>query len=182
MRVEKCRLALTSWQKMLITIERNIPMSKLTPFLWFGNDAEEAANLYTSVFPDAKIVEKNYFPEGTPMADVLVTATVNLFGSDVVLLNGRPDNIKANESFSFMVDCETQAEIDSYWDQLIAGGGEPSQCGWLKDKFGVSWQITPAKLIELINDEDRDAAARAVNAMMGMQKLDIAELEKAHAG
>jgi predicted 3-demethylubiquinone-9 3-methyltransferase (glyoxalase superfamily) len=157
-------------------------MSKLTPFLWFGNDAEEAANLYTSVFPDAKIVEKNYFPEGTPMAGVMVTATVNIFGSDVVLLNGRPEGINSNESFSFMVDCETQAEIDKYWDGLIADGGQPGQCGWLKDKFGVSWQITPAKLLGLINDEDREKAARAVNAMMGMQKLNIAELEAAHAG
>lgn len=158
-------------------------MSKLTPFLWFaGNDAEEAANLYSSVFPGAKIVDKNYFPEGTPMAGQLVTATVNIFGSDVVLMNGRPDEFQSNESFSFMVDCETQAEIDKYWDTLIADGGEASQCGWLKDKFGMSWQITPAKLLELIQDEDREKAARTVNAMMKMQKLDIAELEAAYAG
>jgi predicted 3-demethylubiquinone-9 3-methyltransferase (glyoxalase superfamily) len=157
-------------------------MQKITPFLWFENHAEEAADLYTTVFPDAKIVNKTYWPEGTPQAGTLITATVSLFGQDVVLLNGAPANVKFTEAASYMVSCDTQEEIDSYWDQLIADGGEPSQCGWLKDKFGVSWQITPSVLLSLISDPDQEKAGRAMGAMMQMSKLDIATLEAAYKG
>jgi len=158
-------------------------MQKITPFLWFQSQAEEAANLYTRVFPDAKIVNKTYFPENSPVQPGdLITVTVDLFGQEVVLLNGAPSNITFTEASSYLVSCDTQAEIDSYWDQLLADGGEALQCGWLKDKFGVSWQITPAVLLQYISDPDQEKADRALQAMMSMTKFDIAALEVAYNG
>jgi predicted 3-demethylubiquinone-9 3-methyltransferase (glyoxalase superfamily) len=153
-------------------------MPKVTPWLWFDTEGEEAAELYTSVFPNSKIVEVTRYgsagprPEGTAM-----TVSFDLDGQRVVALNGGPD-FKHSEAFSFMVDCGDQDEVDHYWEEL-GEGGEHGPCGWLKDRFGVSWQIVPRRLPELLGDPDREKAQRVMAAMLKMKKLEIAELEAA---
>lgn len=138
---------------------------KITTFLWFDQQAEEAAKFYVSVFlGDSKVISTN------PMG-----ATFELAGQRYMALNGGPSR-KFNEAISLFVSCEDQAEVDRLWDALIAGGGSPSQCGWLKDKYGLSWQVIPRRLMELMGDP------RVVQAMLGMQRIVVAELERAHAG
>jgi predicted 3-demethylubiquinone-9 3-methyltransferase (glyoxalase superfamily) len=142
----------------------------ITPFLWLDNRVPEAVDFYTSVFPDAK-VEMN--------SDFL--AVFELQGQRFYALNGGPQ-FKFNESVSFFISVDTQDEVDYYWDKLISGGGEPSMCGWLKDKFGLSWQVIPRKLMQYQASSDRAAADRANQAMLKMRKIVIADLDKAYAG
>lgn len=157
-------------------------MSRITPNLWFDANAAEAAEFYVSVFPNSRITETAYYgpdepgPEGT-----IVTVAFELDGNPFIGINGGPI-FAFSEAVSFLVPCATQDEVDHYWDALTADGGSPSQCGWLKDRFGVSWQIVPDALPELMTSTDSDARGRAVQAMLKMTKLDIAELRRAAAG
>jgi predicted 3-demethylubiquinone-9 3-methyltransferase (glyoxalase superfamily) len=153
---------------------------KITPFLWYDTEAEEAMNLYISIFKDAEVKDLRRYPDGAPggMSGKVMTCTFTLFGQEFIALNAGP-HFKFNESVSFFVTCENQEEVDKYWNALIADGGQESQCGWLKDKFGLSWQIIPRQLGELMGDPDRAKAARVMQAMMQMKKIDIARLEEA---
>lgn len=153
-------------------------MQKITPFLWFDGNAEEAIDFYTSVFPDSKIGQvSRYGEDGPGPAETVMVGTFELFGQEFMVLNGGP-HFKFTEAISFMVHCETQEEVDRYWNALTEGGSE-SQCGWLKDKFGLSWQIIPTVLGKLLGGPDPEKAQRVMKAMMGMVKLDIAALEAA---
>jgi predicted 3-demethylubiquinone-9 3-methyltransferase (glyoxalase superfamily) len=157
-------------------------MQKITPFLWFDNNAEEAMDFYTSIFRDSKTVKVDRIGDGTPgPRGAIVVATFVINGQEIMALNGGP-HFKFTPAFSLHVACETQAEVDELWDKLLAGGGAPSQCGWLTDKFGLSWQIVPTILNQLIADKDPAKSDRVREAMLGMVKIDIAELQKAHAG
>ena len=156
--------------------------TKIVPFLWFNDNAEEAMKFYVSVFPNSRAGAVARYPEGSPApAGSVMTAECELSGQKLILLNGGP-HFKLTEAVSFVIYCDDQKEVDYYWDKLISGGGAPSQCGWLKDKFGLSWQVTPRRLIELTTDKDRAKASRAVKAMLTMTKINIAELENAAAG
>src|ERR1700755_774762 len=161
-------------------------MQKITPFLWFDDQAEEAANFYTSLFKNSKIdrilryTEEAAEKTGRPVGSVL-TIEFEIEGQKFVALHGGP-LFKFNESISFVINCETQEEVDYFWRKLTADGGEESQCGWLKDKFGLSWQVTPTVLGRYLGDPDRTKANRAMQAMMKMQKIIIADLDKAFAG
>jgi predicted 3-demethylubiquinone-9 3-methyltransferase (glyoxalase superfamily) len=156
-------------------------MNKITPFLWFDNNAEEAMNFYTSVFKHSKVGKVTRYLEGTPVpAGTFMTGTFEIEGQEFVVLNGGP-NFKFNESISFVVNCDSQQEVDEYWEKLTADGGQEVQCGWLKDKFGLSWQIIPKVMFELLADKDRKAQ-RAMDAMLKMKKLDIAGLQRAAQG
>jgi predicted 3-demethylubiquinone-9 3-methyltransferase (glyoxalase superfamily) len=157
-------------------------MQKITPFLWFDNQAEEAARFYVSLFKNSRIGEVSRYGEAGPgpKGQVMVIA-FELDGVKFTALNGGPV-FKLTEAFSLQVDCQDQAEIDRLWERLTADGGEPSRCGWLKDRFGLSWQIVPANLGQLIGGDDPAKASRAVQAMMQMGKLDIAALEAAREG
>ena len=153
-------------------------MQKITPCLWFDTEGEAAARFYTSVFPNSRIVDVAYYgaagprPEGTVM-----TVTFELDGQRFLALNGGPE-FKFNEAISFQVDCATQEEVDRFWSRL-SEGGEEGPCGWLKDKFGVSWQIIPTVLSRLVADPDREKSQRVMRAMLAMKKLQIDELERA---
>jgi predicted 3-demethylubiquinone-9 3-methyltransferase (glyoxalase superfamily) len=157
-------------------------MPKLTPFLWFDTQAEEAAKFYVSVFPNSKLgtVVRTGEAGPGPKGSVL-TAAFNLDGKEFVALNGGPA-FGFTEAVSFVIDCKNQEEVDHYWSKLLEGGGKESQCGWLKDRYGLSWQITPTILIEMINDPDAKKAARVMQAMMKMVKIDIPTLKKAYEG
>ena len=161
-------------------------MQKIAPFLWFDNQAEEAAKFYTSVFKNSKIGRILRYDEasakaaGRPAGSVL-TIEFEIGGQKFTALNGGPQ-FKFNESVSFVVNCETQNEVDYFWEKLTAGGGQESECGWLKDKFGLSWQITPTVLIDMLNDKDPKKAGRVMKAMMQMQKIEINKLKAAYAG
>jgi predicted 3-demethylubiquinone-9 3-methyltransferase (glyoxalase superfamily) len=153
-------------------------MEKITPFLWFDTEAEEAAQLYTSVFKNSRILNVSRYSEAGPRpAGTVLTVDFELDGQHFTALNGGPE-FKFTEAVSFQVSCEDQAEVDYYWERLVEGGQE-IQCGWLKDRFGLSWQITPTRLPELLSDPDPARAARATQAMFSMKKIDIAELERA---
>jgi predicted 3-demethylubiquinone-9 3-methyltransferase (glyoxalase superfamily) len=155
-------------------------MPTITPSLWFNNNLEDAAEFYTSIFPKSSIEEINRYTDagpGTP-GDV-VSGTFILDGTRFIGINGGPD-FPFSEAVSFMVSCKDQNEVDYYWDRLVDGGVE-SQCGWLKDRFGLSWQIVPDRLFGLINNPDPARAAAATKAMLGMRKIVIAELEEASA-
>jgi len=157
-------------------------MPKITPFLWFDTQAEEAANLYASVFPNSKVTAITRYPEGGPgPAGSVMTVSFELDGQEFTALNAGP-HFQFSEAISFVIDCKDQAEVDHYWDALVMGGGEPSVCGWLKDKFGLSWQVTPRRLLEMTESDDRAAAERAMKAMLEMTKIDIAKLEEAYNG
>lgn len=157
-------------------------MQTISPFLWFDTQAEEAAALYVSVFPNSRVHEVvRYGAAGPGPEGQAMTVVFEVNGLRITALNGGP-HFHFTEAISFSVPCETQAEIDAYWEKLIANGGAPSQCGWLKDRFGLSWQIVPKALPELLGDPDREKARRATEAMFKMTKLDIAELRRAHAG
>jgi predicted 3-demethylubiquinone-9 3-methyltransferase (glyoxalase superfamily) len=155
-------------------------MPNVTPFLWFDREAEEAANFYVSIFPNSKITEVSRYPETGPMpAGTVMTVNFELDGKPFTALNAGP-HFKFNEAISFVIHCKDQAEIDHYWEKLTAGGKEV-QCGWLKDKYGLSWQVTPDRLLELNADPDKAKAGRVMAAMMKMVKIDIAKLEEAAA-
>ena len=158
-------------------------MDKISPCLWFDGDAEEAARLYTSLFPNSHIDSVDRSPADTSSGPEGTVITVNftLAGRSYIALNGGPD-FKFTEAVSFSIDCDDQAEVDRYWDALLADGGEPSVCGWLRDRFGLSWQVIPRQLPEMLNSKDRDAARRAMQAMLKMVKIDVAELERAYSG
>jgi predicted 3-demethylubiquinone-9 3-methyltransferase (glyoxalase superfamily) len=153
---------------------------KINPFLWFDNNAEEAANYYITVFKNSKINRITRYTKAGPGPEgSVVTAEFELDGQTFVALNGGPV-FKFTEAVSFVVNCETQEEVDYYWNKLIADGGEESQCGWLKDKFGLSWQIVPTLLIDYIADKDTKKAARVMQEMMTMKKIIIADIQKAY--
>lgn len=155
--------------------------NKITPFLWYDKDAEDAANFYVSIFKNSKINQIARYPEGSPYQAGTVTVAFELDGQHLTAINGGT-HFKLSEAISFTVDCKDQAEVDYYWESLLAGGGEESQCGWLKDRFGLSWQITPRQLIELTTSSDAAQNNRVFGAMMKMRKIDIAELERAAKG
>jgi len=153
-------------------------MQKITPFLWFDKEAGEAAKFYTSVFKDAKILKTQTMTD-TPSGTVEIV-DIELFGQRFTLMSAGP-LFKFTEAISFVVDCADQEEVDYYWERLSAVP-ESEQCGWLKDKYGLSWQIVPRRLGELLNDADREKAGRATQAMLKMKKIVVADLEKAAAG
>jgi len=157
-------------------------MAKPTPFLWFDGRIEEAVEFYTSVFPDSKVHQVERYPEGSPggAAGQVMMASFSLNGQEVMALNGGP-TYQLTPAFSFFVLCEDQTEVDRFWDALIEGG-EPSQCGWLVDRFGLSWQIVPTALGRLLGDADQERAGRVMQAMLGMVKLDVAGLQAAYDG
>jgi predicted 3-demethylubiquinone-9 3-methyltransferase (glyoxalase superfamily) len=153
-------------------------MSAITPCLWFDTEAEEAARFYTSVFPGSKVVTTSRYGEAGPReAGLVMTVEFELNGQSFTALNGGPD-FTFNEAISFQVSCQDQAEVDRYWTAL-SEGGEEGPCGWLKDRFGVSWQIVPTALPRLLADPDRERSQRVMKAMLGMGKIEVDELERA---
>lgn len=155
-------------------------MQKIQPCLWFDGQAEEAANYYVSIFKNSKVLDVARIGEGGPApARSVLTVTFQLEGLEFMALNGGPD-FKFNEAISLYVDCKTQEEVDELWNKLTANGGEPSVCGWLKDKYGVSWQIVPSILGELMNDPDPKKAQRVMQAMLQMTKIEIDGLRRAY--
>jgi predicted 3-demethylubiquinone-9 3-methyltransferase (glyoxalase superfamily) len=155
-------------------------MKKITPFLWFDGQAEEAMNFYTSIFKNSRILSVQRCGDAGPgPKGSVLTGTFELEGQQFMALNGGP-HYKLTPAFSLFVSCETQAEVDELWDKLTSGGGQPLRCGWLTDKFGVSWQIIPRILGELLYDPDPKKSARVMQAMMQMVKLDIAGLKRAY--
>ena len=161
-------------------------MQRISPFLWFDDNAEDAAKFYTSVFKNSKIDKITRYPEevGKQIGrepDLVMTVEFTLDGVEFVALNAGPQ-FKFTEAVSFAIACDTQEEVDYYWERLTADGGEPGDCGWLKDKYGLSWQVQPRFLIDSLTDPDKAKAERVMNAMMQMNKIDIAALEKAAAG
>lgn len=161
-------------------------MSKITPFLWFDGNAEEAVKLYTSVFKNASVGRITRYtgesskPSGIPVGTIM-TIEFSLDGQDFIALNGGP-MFKFTEAVSFAIECETQQDVDHYWNELTANGGEASMCGWLKDRFGLSWQVVPKEALALINDSDTERAGRVTQALMQMQKIDIKKLIDAADG
>jgi predicted 3-demethylubiquinone-9 3-methyltransferase (glyoxalase superfamily) len=156
-------------------------MKGITPFLWFESQAEEAAEFYVSIFPRSRITQTTRHGEGGPgPKGTVMTVAFELDGQEFVALNGGPQ-FSFTQAISFVVNCETQAEVDAFWDRLSAGGKQV-QCGWLTDRYGVPWQIVPTGLGRLLGDEDPERSRRVMSAMMQMRKLDIGELERAYAG
>ena len=154
-------------------------MQKITPFLWFDHQAEEAANFYVSVFKNSKILDISRYGEGGPGPEgTVMTVTFQLNGQEFTALNGGPI-FKFTEAISFFVHCETQEEVDELWEKL-SEGGEEGQCGWLKDKYGVSWQIIPAALMEMLQDKDPEKSKRVMEAMLQMRRIDIKALRRAY--
>jgi predicted 3-demethylubiquinone-9 3-methyltransferase (glyoxalase superfamily) len=157
----------------------NKPIQKITPFLWFDHQAEEAAKFYTSIFKDSKVETVTRCGElGPGPKGSVMTVAFQIEGQKFVALNGGPQ-FKFTEAISFVVNCETQAEVDELWEKL-SEGGKKVECGWLKDKYGVSWQIVPIVLIEMLRDKDAEKSQRVMKAMLQMKKLDIARLEEAY--
>ncbi|MBW8741362.1 MAG: VOC family protein [Gaiellaceae bacterium] len=155
--------------------------SKITPCLWFDTQGEEAATFYTSIFPNSRIVEVAHYGDAGPRpAGTVMTVVYELDGQRFLALNGGPQ-FTFSEAVSFQVDCETQEEVDHYWDTL-SEGGEQGPCGWLKDRFGLSWQIVPSALPRLLADPDREKSQRVMAAMLEMKKIEIDELERAAEG
>jgi predicted 3-demethylubiquinone-9 3-methyltransferase (glyoxalase superfamily) len=157
-------------------------MPNITPCLWFDNQGEEAAEFYTSVFPNSKITEISRYTEAGPGPEgSAVTVAFELDGQPFTALNGGPADYAFNEALSFQISCEGQDEVDHYWTKLSAGG-EEGPCGWLKDRYGLSWQVVPTALPRLLSDPDRAKANRAMAAMMQMKKIEVADIERAAAG
>jgi predicted 3-demethylubiquinone-9 3-methyltransferase (glyoxalase superfamily) len=157
-------------------------VQKITTFLWYDQQAEEAANFYCSIFNSSKIlgITRNLEGGGGAKGEVL-TVQFRLGDQEYVALNGGP-HFKFTEAMSLMIHCKDQTEVDYYWEKLLAGGGQESACGWLKDKYGLSWQVTPTILLEMISDKDRKKAQRAFDAMMQMRKIEIKKLKDAYDG
>jgi predicted 3-demethylubiquinone-9 3-methyltransferase (glyoxalase superfamily) len=156
-------------------------MPKITPFLWFDNNVEEAMNFYISIFKNANVIEINRYGDAGPgPKGTVMTAKFQIEGQDLVGLNGGP-HFKFTEAISFVVGCEDQQEVDYFWEKLSAGG-TTSQCGWLKDKFGLSWQIVPNALLELLRDKDPAKSQRVMKALLGMTKIEIKSLKDAYDG
>jgi predicted 3-demethylubiquinone-9 3-methyltransferase (glyoxalase superfamily) len=156
-------------------------MQKITPFLWFDNNAEEAMKFYTSVFKNSRIGKVTLYPDGSPgPAGTVMVGTFQIEGQEFIALNGGPV-FKFTEAISFVVNCETQEEVDEYWTKLTARGGKEVECGWLKDKFGLSWQIVPTILNKLMGDKDPEKSKRVMQAMLKMKKIDIEGLKRAYA-
>ncbi len=154
-------------------------MKKITPFLWFDGRAEEAANFYTAIFPNSKIVSMMRSGEAGPgPKGSVMSATFELQGQEFIALNGGP-MFTFSPAISFFVHCETQEEVDNFWEKL-SEGGEKQRCGWLRDKFSVSWQVVPTVLGQLLQDKDAEKSKRVMNAMLKMDKLDIASLKRAN--
>jgi predicted 3-demethylubiquinone-9 3-methyltransferase (glyoxalase superfamily) len=152
--------------------------NKIKPFLWFEHQAEEAANFYASIFRNSKVGKVSRYPEGSPApAGSVMTVAFQIEGQDFVALNGGP-HFKFTEAISFVIECDNQKEIDYYWERLLEGG-KPQQCGWLKDRYGVSWQVVPANIDQIFFGKDSAKAQRAMQAMLKMIKLNIKELENA---
>ena len=157
-------------------------MSRITPSLWFDDNLEEAMEFYASVFPDTKIHGTTRYTEGgMGEPGTVMTGDFEILGQRFNAINGGP-HFKLSEAVSFIIDCKDQAEVDYYWDKLTQGEGAESQCGWVKDKFGVSWQIIPRALYQTVTGKDKAGAERATKAMLGMKKLIVADLEKAYRG
>jgi len=157
-------------------------LQRITPNLWFDTQAEEAANFYVSVFPDSRIVAITHYTEAGPReAGMVLTVEFELSGQRFTAINGGPQ-FTFDEAISLLVNCETQDEIDYYWDRLRSDGGQEGPCGWLKDRYGLSWQVAPTGMDELFSDPDRGRATRGMQAMLGMRKLDIAALRAAADG
>lgn len=157
-------------------------MQKITPFLWFDDQAEAAVEFYTGIFGESKILDISRHGESGPgTAGSVMTVRFRIEGQEFVALNGGPV-FRFTPAISFVVKCKSQAEVDRFWKELTAGGGEPGQCGWLTDKYGISWQIVPSRLMELLDDPDPVNANRVMQAMLTMTKIDIAALEAAYAG
>jgi predicted 3-demethylubiquinone-9 3-methyltransferase (glyoxalase superfamily) len=154
---------------------------KITPNLWFDSEAEEAAEFYCSVFPSSRVISKVPYPEGSDRAGTVVTVEWELDGQRFVGINGGPE-FKFNEALSLSISCDDQDEVDYYWEKLTADGGEEGPCGWLKDRYGLSWQVVPKGTDELFADSDPERARRAFEAMQKMRKLDIAALRSAADG
>jgi predicted 3-demethylubiquinone-9 3-methyltransferase (glyoxalase superfamily) len=163
----------------LITNEEG-EMSKITPVLWFDGQAEEAADFYVSLLPNSHVDNVSRSPSDTPSgpAGSVLTVDFTLDGQPIQILNGGPD-FTLSEAFSLAVECRDQAEVDRLWEALTSNGGQESVCGWLKDRYGLSWQIVPKRLHELLSDPDAGRAQRAMEAMLKMVKIDVAELERA---
>jgi predicted 3-demethylubiquinone-9 3-methyltransferase (glyoxalase superfamily) len=158
------------------------PKQKITTYLWFDREAEEAANLYTSIFKNSKILNvARYGDAGPGPKGTAMTVNFQLDGQEFIALNGGP-MYRFTEAISLLVDCETQEEVDRLWNKLTADGGEESMCGWLKDRFGLSWQIIPSALPRLLSDPDPEKSKRVMEAMLQMKKIDVPTLERAHAG
>ena len=155
-------------------------MQKISPFIWFDNNAEEAMNFYLSIFKDSKVIRTARNTPGSPAGPEgsLLVATIQLEGQEITVMNGGPGH-PLTDAFSLTVNCTTQNEVDFYWNKLLAGGGSELACGWLKDKFGLHWQITPVMLPQLMADPDKAKAGRVMQAMMKMIKLDIGALKAA---
>ncbi|HJV41659.1 VOC family protein [Caulobacter sp.] len=160
-------------------------MSKITPFLWFDTQAEEAARFYVSLIPNSRIVSVNGLPVDLPhtgaKAGDVITVAFELDGQPYTAMNGGPGH-PFTDAISLVIDCDGQDEVDRYWSALTANGGQEVACGWLKDRYGLSWQVTPRQLIEMTTGPDKAAAARAFQAMMGMVKIDVAGLKAAYEG
>ncbi|HYK77341.1 MAG TPA: VOC family protein [Daejeonella sp.] len=160
----------------------NIHSQKINPCLWFDTNAEEAVNFYTSVFKNSKKLAVSYYADGAPMPKgSILTISFQLLGQNFLALNGGPD-FKFTEAVSFIVNCETQEEIDYYWENLSKDGGAEIECGWLKDKFGLSWQIVPPIITELMSSEHPEKSTRVMQAILKMKKLDLKTLKQAYAG
>lgn len=151
-------------------------MQKITPFLWFEKDAMGIAKYYASIFKDSKIKSPTTMDD-TPSGSVQIV-TIELFGQDFTIMSAGPE-FKFTEAVSFVIDCQDQEEVDYYWNKLTADGGQESMCGWLKDKYGLSWQVVPRRLNELMSDPNKEKAGRATQAMLQMKKIDVATLEAA---
>ena len=155
--------------------------NRITPNLWFDFNGEDAAAFYCSVFPNSRILRTAHYLKDSPGPEgAVMTVEFELDGQPFVAINGGPQ-FKFTEAVSFMVSCADQAEIDRYWNALLQGGGQPGPCGWLKDRFGLSWQVHWPRLVEMLMDQDQEKAGRAMQAMLKMSRLDIAALEKAYA-
>ena len=154
-------------------------MQKISPFIWFDSNAEEAMNFYLSVFKNSKVVSVAHNPPGAPGAEgALLVASIQLEGQEIVLMNGGPGH-PLTDAISLTINCESQEEVDYYWSRLLEGGGREIACGWLQDRFGLYWQVTPVILPRLLSDPDKAKAGRVMQAMMKMVKLDIAAVKAA---
>lgn len=163
-------------------LKQHTIMQKITPFLWFDNQAEEALNFYASVFKNTRIGDVSYAGDARPGAkNQVLTGSITIEGQEIMVMNAGP-HFKFNEAISFFINCQTQEEVDYFWEKLSSDGGEKSRCGWLKDKFGLSWQVVPDTLMKLMKDKDSAKAGLVMQKMMTMDKLVIKDLQDAYDG